>query len=484
MPAPRSTPRLVLTVLAAATAAFAMLQSLVTPVLPTIQHDLHTSAASVTWVLTAWLLSAAVATPLLGRVGDMLGKERTLVVSLAAIAVGSLIAAVAPSLTLVLVGRVVQGLGGAAFPLSFGILRDEFPAPRVPSAVGFLSAVIAAGGGVGMVLAGPIESAFGWRALFWIPLVVVSTTAVLAWRYVPESPVRTPGRINGVAAALLGAWLVALLVPLSEASSWGWSSPRTIGLLALAVLALAAWVALEVRSANPLIDMRMMRLPAVWTTNLVALLFGAQMFGIYAFVPQFVQLPASTGYGFGESVTMAGLLMLPLLVTMSVTGVLSGRIVKVLAYKPQLVLASVISALGSASLALFHAAPWELATAGGVLGIGFGLAYSALTSLIVQSVPAHQTGAASGMNVNIRTIGGALGTAAVSSVVSASVTGDGLPAEAGFTTAFWVLSGASVVAAVLALLVPTVRRRAGAVVASDVDLELATVPAPVPAPAR
>jgi len=479
MPAHRSSPRVVLTVLAAATASFSMLQSLVTPVLPTIQSDLKTTASAVTWILTAWLLSAAVATPLLGRVGDMLGKERTLVLSLAAIAAGSLIAALAPTLTQVLVGRVVQGLGGAAFPLSFGILRDEFPPARLPSAVGFLSAVIAAGGGVGILLAGPIENAFGWRALFWIPLVIVSITAALARRYVPESPVRTPGRINGQAALLLAGWLVALLVALSQASSWGWASLRTVGLLAVAVLTLGAWVAVEVRSATPLIDMRMMRLPAVWTTNLVALLFGAQMFGVYAFLPQFVQLPRSTGYGFGESVTVAGWLLLPMLVTMSVTGVLSGRIATVVPYKAQLVVASLIGVLGSASLASFHAAPWQVAVAGGALGIGFGLAYSALTSLIVQSVPAHQTGAASGMNVNIRTIGGALGTAVVSSVVTASAGADGVPAESGFTTAFWALAGLSVIAAVLALLVPNASREPAP--AADLDAELAAIPAPVPA---
>ncbi|CCH89630.1 Major facilitator superfamily MFS_1 [Modestobacter italicus] len=477
MPAARTSPRLVLTVLAVSTGSFAMLQSLLAPVLSTLQSELRTDAASVTWVLTAWLLSAAVATPLLGRVGDMLGKERTLLVALSAVALGSLIAAVAPSLPLVLVGRVVQGLGGAAFPLSFGILRDEFAAHRVPSAVGFLSAVIAAGGGVGMVLAGPIETAFGWRALFWIPMVVVLVALALAWRFVPESPVRTPGRVNALAAVLLAGWLVALLVPLSQANAWGWGSARTLGLLAVAAVGLAAWVAVEVRSATPLIDMRMMRLPAVWTTNLVALLFGAQMFGIYAFVPQFVELPTSTGYGFGESVTVAGLLMVPMLVTMSVTGVLSGRIAAVLAYKPQLVLASLVSALGSASLAVLHAAPWQLAVAGGVLGVGFGLAYSALTSLIVQAVPAAQTGAASGMNVNIRTIGGALGTAVVSSLVTASAGADGLPAERGFTTAFLVLAGASVVAAGLALLVPTTRRPLAVP-------EPVAVPAPVPAAAH
>ncbi|MEU2348708.1 MFS transporter [Modestobacter sp. NPDC049651] len=459
MSAPRSSPRVVMAVLAVATGSFAMLQSMLTPVLPTIQRDLHTDASSVTWVLTAWLLSAAVATPLLGRVGDLAGKDRTLVFALGAVAAGLLVGALAPNLPVLLGGRVVQGLGGAVFPLAFGILRDELPAARLASAVGVISAVIAGGGGLGMVLAGPIESALGWRWLFWVPLAVVTATAVLAARFVPASPARTPGRVNGTAAALLALWLVALLVPLSSASSWGWAAPRTLGLFALAAVGLAAWIAVELRSATPLIDMRMMRIPAVWTTNLVALLFGAAMFGTYAFLPQFVQVPAATGYGFGESVTVAGLLMVPLLVTMSVAGAVSGRVSPVLGFKPQLVAASVVAAVGCAALALFHAAPWQLALAGALLGVGFGLAYSAMTSLIVQAVPAGHTGAASGMNVNIRTIGGALGTAVVSSVVTSSAGPAGLPAESGFTTAFWALAGASVVAALLALLVPTARRR-------------------------
>jgi MFS family permease len=462
-------------VLSAAAGSFALLQSLVTPVLPTIQADLHTSASGVTWVLTAWLLSAAVATPLLGRVGDMAGKERTLVAALLAIAVGSLIAALAPSLPLLLLGRVVQGLGGAAFPASFGILRDEVPASRLTSAVGLLSAVIAAASGLGVVLAGPVEAALGWRWLFWISLVLVSGTALLVRRFVPASPTRTAGRLNWTAAALLSGGLIALLVPLSEASSWGWASVRTDGLLALAVLGFIAWVWVELRSATPLIDMRMMRIPAVRTTNLVALLFGAQMFGIFAFLPQLVQLPRGSGAGFGESVSVAGLLMLPLLVAMSACGAMSGRIARLAGFKAQLVTASLLGTAGSAALALFHAAPWQVAVAGGVLGAGFGLAYSALTSLIVQNVPASQTGAASGMNTNIRTIGGALGTAVVSSVLTSSARGDGLPTGAGFTSAFWLLAAASLVAAALSLRVPGTGRAA----ATEPE-PAAVVPVPVP----
>ncbi|GII59791.1 MFS transporter [Planotetraspora thailandica] len=454
-----SSARLTFVVLSAAAASFSMLQSLVSPVLPTIQHDLGISQNTVTWVLTAWLLSASVATPLMGRIGDMIGKERTLLVALSAIALGCLVAAIAPNFATLIIGRVIQGLGGAVFPASFGIIRDEFPPERVASMVGVLSAVIAAGGGLGIVLAGPIVEALNWRWLFWIPMIVVAATAILTRRYVPESPVRTPGRIDWLAALLLSGWLVALLVPLSEAQSWGWTSARVLVLVALAVVLLAGWIVVELRSRNPLIDMRMMRLPAIWTTNLVALLFGAGMFSVYAFLPEFMQIPVSAGYGFGSSVTGAGLLMLPMLVTMAVTGSLSGPITSLVGVKAQLVWGSAFTAVSCAAFAAYHDQAWQIATAGGVYGIGLGLAYASMTSLIVQNVPAHQTGAASGMNTNIRTIGGSIGTAVVSSIITGRLQGDGLPYESGFTRSFLVLTAISAVTVVLALLVPSAQRR-------------------------
>jgi len=480
MPSARPSPRVVLAVLAAAVGSFSLLQSLVAPVLPTIEHELHTSASAVTWVLTAWLLSAAVATPLLGRVGDMAGKERTLVAALAAVAVGLLLAAVAPNLPVLLLGRVVQGLGGAVFAVSFGILRDEFPAARVSSAVGVLSAVIAAGGGLGMVLAGPIVSLLGWRWLFWIPLVAVVAVAVVGRRVLPVSSSRTPVRVNWTAALLLSGWLVALLVGVTEANSWGWGSLPVLGLLAVATVLLATWVRVELRSATPLIDMRMMRIPAVWTTNLAALLFGGAMFGVYAFLPLLLQLPRATGFGLGESLTTAGLIMLPLLATMSLAGVVSGRVAQAVGLKAQLVGASLVGVVGCALLALFHSGAAPVAAAGALLGVAFGLAYAALASLVVQAVPPSQTGAASGMSTNIRTIGGALGTAVIGSVVTSSAGPTGLPTEAGFTDAFWLLAGASLVAALLALLVPATRRRPSLAP----EPESTAVAAPVPAASR
>lgn len=459
--APAKAGRFTFVALAAAAASFSLLQSLVSPVLPTIQRELHTSQSTVTWVLTAWLLSAAVATPIMGRIGDMYGKRRTLLVALAAIAVGCVVAALAPNVGVLIVGRIIQGLGGAVFPISFGILRDELPPARVPSAIGGLSAVIAVGGGLGVVLAGPIVDVLDWRALFWIPTLVVAGTFALALRFVGESPAGAPqerGRINWLAGALLSGWLVALILPLSKAPAWGWTSARVVVPLMAAAVLVVAWVLVELRSAEPLIDMQMMRLPAVWTTNLVALLFGAGMFATYAFLPQFLQTPRSTGYGFGTTVTGAGLAMLPMLVTMAVAGFVSGPLTAYVPTKVQLLLGTTTAALSCGGLTLFHSAYWQVAVATGVFGVGLGLTFTAMVNLIVHTVPAGQTAVASGMNANIRTIGGSLGAAVASAVITAHETPAGVPLESGYTYAFATLTAMLAAAAVIAIFVPRARR--------------------------
>ncbi len=459
---PRSTkasPLVIFSVLAAATASISLLQSLVTPVLPTIQADLHTSSTTVTWVVTAWLLTASVATPLLGRVGDMAGKERTLLVTLAAIAIGSAVAAIAPNVTVLIIGRILQGIGAAVFPLTFAVIRDEFPPERIPSAVGAIAAVIATGGGAGVVLAGPVVENLSWRWLFWIPAAAATVIWFLVLRFVPESPVRTPGRLNVPAAVLLSGWLVALLVPVTKGHAWGWTSGSVIGLLGLAVALFATWVWVELRAASPLIDMRMMRLPAVWTTNLVALLFGAAMFTIYAFLPIFMQTPTAAGYGFGSSVTGAGLLLLPMLVGMAVLGFVSGSLSRVVSSKLQLVTGAGLVTLASGWLVFLHDSRWQVSLAAGVAGIGMGLAFSSMVNLVVNGVPPEQTGVASGMNTNLRTIGGSIGTAVVSSLISAKTLPSGVPTESGFTHAFILMTVLAAVAVGAAILVPSARPR-------------------------
>ncbi|MET7699389.1 MFS transporter [Streptomyces sp. NPDC005485] len=456
---PRTSTRLTFAVLATGAGVFSMLQSLIAPALPTVQHALHTSQSTATWVMTAYLLSASVFTPILGRVGDLIGKKRTLVAVLVTVMLGCLLAALAPTIGVLIVARVVQGIGGALFPLSFGIIRDEFSPSRVSHSISNLSAVIAAGGGVGIVAAGPIVSALDYRWLFWLPVGVVAATTLIALRYVPESPNRAQGHVNWSGAVLLSAWLVALLLPLSQASRWGWGSGRVIGLFAAAVALFALWLLAEARSRTPLIDLRIMRLPAVWTTNTAALLFGAGMYAIWSFLPGFVQTPSAAGYGFGASVTASGLLMLPMLVAMFFSGVLSGRLEPVLGAKKLLTSGAALGAFACGFLAVWHDEQWQVAFAAGVFGLGIGLAFASMANLIVGSVPPEQTGAATGMNANIRTIGGSIGAAVTSVLVTGRLQPSGLPHASGYTHGFALMAVLCLAAALASLLVPA--RRSG-----------------------
>ncbi|MBE8477266.1 MFS transporter [Streptomyces justiciae] len=470
---PRNSTRLTFAVLATGAGVFAMLQSLIAPALPTVQHALHTSQSTATWVMTAYLLSASIFTPILGRVGDLIGKKRTLVAVLVTVAVGCLLAALAPNIGVLIIARVVQGVGGALFPLSFGIIRDEFAASQVSKSISNLSAVIAAGGGVGIVAAGPIVSALDFRWLFWIPVGVVAVATLIAVRYVPESPNRAEGSVNWLGAGLLSAWLVALLLPLSQAAVWGWGSARVLGLFALAVVLFALWLYSEARSRTPLIDLRVMRLPAVWTTNTVALLFGAGMYALWSFLPGFVQTPKAAGYGFGASVTAAGLLMLPMLVAMFLSGVLGGRLEPVLGAKTLLVTGAALGAAAVGLLALWHDEQWQVALVSGLFGLGIGLAFASMANLIVGSVPADQTGAATGMNANIRTIGGSIGAAVTSVLVTGHLQPSGLPYESGYTHGFTLLALLLLAASLAALLVPV--RRAVRQVTVDTPARRETV---------
>ena len=416
--------------------AVASLQSLIIPVLSTIGADLGADAVGQTWMLTAWLISAAVATPLLGRAGDLVGRRRMYLLALGAVAIGSLLSAFAPNLTVMLFARVLQGLGAAVFPLGFGLVRDAFPSARLAGAIGGLSAIMAVGSGLGTVIAGPVSAVIGWRGLFALPLVLAATGLALGYFGLSRTTNRATGRINVLAAVLLSGWLVALLLPLSSGNQWGWGSPIVLTLFVVAAILASAWVAVELRSRNPLVDMKIMRLPAVWTTNVTALLTGAAMFGVWAYLPRLAETPTSSGYGLGVDASTAGLIMLPMLVTMASVGFVAGPLSRVLPFAAQLTLGAFLSALASLGIAFLHGNVWTLAAAAAVLGLGTGLVTSSTPNLIVRSVPADQVGIATGMNANIRTIGGAIGTTVFAAAIGATLGAAGLPAESGYVAAF------------------------------------------------
>jgi MFS family permease len=443
-------------VLAVAVSSFALLQSMIVPVLATIQAEFDTDQTTVTWVLTGYLLSASIATPLLGRIGDVVGKTRMLVITLCALVVGSLLAALAPSIGWLIFARVVQGAGGGVLPLAFGIARDEFK-EQVTTALSVLASLTAVGFGFGIVVSGPIVDTFGLDGLFWLPMAVTAVAAVAAALFVPESPVRTPARLPVLPAVLLSVWLVALLLALSEGNVWGWASPRILSLLALALLGVVAWVSVESRVPVPMIDMRMMRRRGIWTTNLVAAFVGFGMFASFGFLPQFLQTPSAAGYGFGATISESGLLLVPSAAASFVVGFFTARLIHAIGARAVIVTGTLLMAVAFTGVGLLHDTTTQLYAATTVQGIGSGLVFSSLAGVVIASVPREQTGVASGMNANIRTIGGSLGAAVMAGIVTARVDARGIPDEGGYTVGFLVLAVAMAGAAAAAWFIPDLR---------------------------
>jgi EmrB/QacA subfamily drug resistance transporter len=446
-------PNLILAVLALAGLAYAILSSAVIPALPTIQHDLHTSETGVTWLLTAFLLSASVGTSIIGRLGDMYGKERLLLWTLIVLAFGTLLAAVSTSLPMLIAARVIQGVGGGIFPLAFSIIRDEFPADHVAGSIGLISSILGIGGGAGLVVGGLIIEQLSWHWLFWLPLLVTVMAAVCTWRYVPESPIRSPGRVNWLAATLMTIGISLVLIAIAQTTAWGWGASKTIAVFVLGLLVCVAWVAVEVRSEEPLVDMSMMRIRGVWTTNLAAFLLGAGLYASFIVYPEFAQLPKSTGFGFGASVVVSSLYLLPSAFGMGLLGTIAGRVARLYGSKFALVVGTGITAVSFAWLAVEHSHPWDMLLASTLLGIGIGLAFAALGNLIVQAVPSSQTGVATGMNTVMRTLGGALG-GQLSATFIVDHMAHGYPTVTGFTETFLMATGFLVVGMLAGLLVP------------------------------
>jgi EmrB/QacA subfamily drug resistance transporter len=459
--------------------AYALQQTMVIPALPTLQRDLHTTTTWVTWVLTVYLLVASVATPLLGRLGDQYGKERLLVIALAIFLVGSAGAAAAWNIWSLIGWRALQGAGAAVFPLSYGIIRDEFPREKVGVAIGLVSAVFGIGGGFGIVLSGLIVDNVSWRWLFIVGAVNIAPALVLVHRFVPESPIKSPSRVDVVGASLLSGGLVAMLVALTEGEAWGWASTRILLLLAAAAVLFVAWALAELRISEPMVDMRMLAVRQVLFTNLTALVSGFAMFGTFVLVPNFVEiphgLPASVQrmvhFGFDASVTKAGLYLLPSSFALLFAGPIAGLIGRRIGSKWPLAAGLALVSLAAGSLAVFHDTPWEILNAMFVLGVGVGFAFAAMATLITEAVRPTETGVATGMNTVMRTVGGVIGGQVGAALLAAhTVPGTaGVPSVVGFEIAFAIGALAALVGAAVAVFVtpPRLRRRERLVVAGE-----------------
>nr|WP_255926036.1 MFS transporter [Streptantibioticus rubrisoli] len=447
----------IVAVLAFAGIVVAVMQTLVVPLIAELPRLLHTTTSNASWVITATLLAGAVATPVMGRLGDMFGKRRILFCSLGLLLIGSLVCAFTSDLLPMVVGRTLQGGAMGVIPLGISIMRDEVPAERMGSAMALMSSSLGVGSALGMPAAAFVAEHANWHVLFMGSAGLAAVALLLAALFVPESPVRTPGRFDIIGAVGLSAGLVCLLLGISKGSDWGWGSGTTLGLFAASVVILIVWGAVELRVRQPLVDLRTTARRQVLLTNLAAITIGFAMYAMSLVLPQLLQLPKATGYGLGQSMVVAGLCVVPGGVVMILLSPVSAKISAARGPKVSLMLGSVVIAAGYASaLGLTHTV-WQTLIVSAIIGGGIALAYAAMPALIMGAVPTSETAAANGLNTLMRSIGTSTASAVLGVVLThmtKPLGGVPLPSMNGFRTSFVIACAACAAALLIAAFLP------------------------------
>ncbi|MEW2812754.1 MFS transporter [Streptomyces massasporeus] len=449
--------RLTVPVLAFGGILMAVMQTVVVPLLPDLPRLTGASAGTVSWMVTATLLSGAVLTPVLGRAGDMYGKRRVLMAALGLMTAGSVLCALTSDIAVLIAARTLSGAAAAVVPLSISILRDELPPERRGSAVALMSSTVGIGAALGLPLAAVIVQYANWHAMFWVTGALGATGVTLVWWAVRESPVREPGRFDVPGTIGLATGLVCLLLGVSQGGQWGWGSARVVGLFAAAVVVLALWSWQQLRTERPLVDLRLVGQPRVGLSHVAALLAGFAFYANTLVTAQLVQAPAATGYGLGLSIVATGLCLLPSGIVMLLLSPVSARISAARGPRITLALGAAVIAAGYAVRIADSRELWMIIAGATVVAIGTTLAYSALPTLILRAVPPEQTASANGVNVLMRTIGQAGSSAAVAAVLvhhTSPVDGAPVPTLHGYLLAFAMAGAVALVAAAAALCIP------------------------------
>ncbi|WLQ34029.1 MFS transporter [Streptomyces castrisilvae] len=454
-------PRFAVGVLAFCGVVVAVMQTIVVPLLPHIPALTGATPAAASWLVTVTLLTGAVFTPVLGRVGDMYGKRRVLIASLAVLVVGSVLCGASSHIGVLITGRALQGAAIAVVPLGISILRDELPPERVLSAVALMSSTLGIGAAVGLPIAALVVENFDWHTMFWVSGAIGLIDIVLVLAFVPESPLRTRGRFDALGALGLSGALVCLLLAVTQGGDWGWASARTLGLLGAAVVVALVWGAYELRVTTPMVDLRISARPAVLLTNIAALLIGFAFYANSLVTAQMVQEPKATGYGLGASLVVSGLCLLPGGVAMVALSPVSARISAKHGPKVSLALAAGIIAVGYGVRYFTSHSLWLIIVGATVVASGTAIAYSALPALVMRGVPVSETGAANGLNTLMRSIGQAFCSATVAAVL-ANITfqagGRTAPTLHAYQLVFVIAAGAALAALAVTLFLPGHRR--------------------------
>lgn len=435
----------------------ALMQTIVIPLIAELPILLNTTSNNASWVITSTLLSAAITTPISGRLGDMFGKRLILIICVVILAVGSVICALTSWLPLFIVGRVLQGAATSVVPLGISILRDELSPQRVPTAIALISATLGAGASIALPLSAYIAQNFSWHIMFWAAAGVSVVSLIGIITFVPESPTKDIGRFDYVGAIGLSIGLCLFLLPITKGSLWGWGSPTVIGMLVSSLVVLVAWVMFEMRTAHPMVDIKVSASRPVLLTNIASILAGFAMFTNNLILPQLLQSPTSTGYGLGQSIFIAGLCMAPGGFVMMLLSPVAGLISTKFGPKFTLIGGLAIITSGYTMASFFMSEVWELVLLSAINGAGVGLAYAAMPALIMAVVPVTETAAANGLNTLMRSIGTST-SSAVLAVLLTSMTmtaaGHDVPTRQAFHVSFVVGACVALLGIVVSIFIP------------------------------
>ncbi|MEU4290287.1 MFS transporter [Kribbella sp. NPDC026596] len=451
-----TSPRVLVAVVVFIGLLVAVIGSLGAPLITAVAEHYDVSLAAAQWTLTIALLSGAVTTPLVGRLGSGPQRRTVVLVTLAVVVAGSLLTVIPLPFALLLVGRSAQGAGLGLISLMMATARDHLDDKRSASTIALLSVASTAGIGIGYPLAGLLTELWGIRAAYALGLIVTAAALLAAAVGIPAAPVRPANRVDIRGAVLLTVGLLALLIVISQTDLWRDHTALALVVLAVSVLVLNAWAVVETRTDNPLVDVRLLRHPAIAAANLVMLTGGVGMYLLLSLITRYVQTPASAGYGFGLNTFQAGLVLVPF----SVLGFVAGRILPGLRGRlgVRLLLAA-STAVVLAAFVLFALARDRLAEpviAISILGFGVGAFSAAMPAVILAATPSAETASAMSVNQVVRSVGFSIGSA-LGGLILGAYTTDLFPRETGYTTAAW--AGAATTAITLLVVAAVPRSR-------------------------
>lgn len=444
-----------------------LLQSLVVPAVPQFPQILGTSATTVSWLVTATLLTGAIATPVIGRLGDLMPRRRVMVFTMALVLVGSIIAPLG-GITTVIIGRALQGMGTALIPVAMAEMRYSLPGHRIPGALALLSAMLGIGGGLGIPLGGVILSTLGWRAMFWIAAALAVVSIALILVAVPRDESANRGGFDYIGAILLSLGLTSVLTAVSQGGAWGWGSMLTLGLLVLGIVIFFAWGYYELRQQSPLVNLRTTADRPVLLTNIASILLGILMFTNLLLTTLELQNPTTQG-GFGWSPTTAGLAMLPSAASMLAVAPISARLASRFGARIVIVTGAAITAIGYIARLLVAPQGGFVVVWATIIAIGVGIGYAGLPMMIVRYVPAHETGSANAVNALMRSIGMAVSSAMVAAI-TATLTVQSASGPVPSSNALNILATIAIVMGAVATALALAARKSDRFVATTVEL--------------